>query len=102
MARLRWSPQALEDLEAICRFIATDSPQTARRVGQRLFAAVDRLERFPLSGRVVPELSDDAIREVRWKRYRIVYRVRTPETVEVLTVFHGARMIDLQALLIGR
>ena len=30
MARLRWTPQALEDIEAICTYIARDSDYYAR------------------------------------------------------------------------
>jgi plasmid stabilization system protein ParE len=40
----------------------------------RLVAAVERLEAFPQSGRVVPERNDEAIREVIVRPYRIVYR----------------------------
>ena len=58
---------------------------------ERIVEAVGRLEDFPLSGRVVPELEDEAFRELLWGNYRIVHRV-TMDLVEILTVFHGARM----------
>jgi plasmid stabilization system protein ParE len=56
MARIRWSNQALADLEAIGDFIARDTPSMAQVFVERVFAAVTRLEAFPRSGRVVPEL----------------------------------------------
>ncbi len=46
------------------------------------------------SGRVVPELGDESIREVIHGYYRIVYRLR-PDLVEIATVFHGARLFRL-------
>jgi plasmid stabilization system protein ParE len=50
---------------------------------------VERAGEFPESGRVVPELSDSTIREILWRNYRIVYRIKGP-LVEIVTVFHGA------------
>ena len=45
---------------------------------------------FPESGRVVPERSDPAIREIVVSPYRIVYRLRG-DIAEVATVFRGSR-----------
>jgi len=59
---------------------------------ERLVAAVSRLERFPQSGRVVPEVGDESLREVLYGNYRIVYRLYA-ETVEVITVYHAARLL---------
>jgi toxin ParE1/3/4 len=58
-----------------------------------VLVAVERLADFPNSGRVVPELKDPAIREIIFGNYRIVYRVKG-DLVEVLTVYHGARLLD--------
>ena len=58
-----------------------------------MLAAVERLADFPNSGRIVPELKDPAIREILFGSYRIVYRVKG-DVVEVLTVYHGARLLD--------
>jgi len=58
-----------------------------------VLVTVERLADFPNSGRVVPELKDPAIREILFGSYRIVYRVKG-DLVEVLTVYHGARLLD--------
>ncbi len=94
MARLSWSPQALEDVEAIRRFIARDAPRTARTFVQRIFETVERLRRFPLSGGMVPELGSEEFREIRLKKYRIIYRVADAQAVEIVTVYHGSRLLD--------
>jgi toxin ParE1/3/4 len=83
-------PQALEDLEASCLYIARDSRRLARLFGQRVFAAVERLETFPESGRMVPELERPDVREVIVSSYRVIYRLLGDE-VQVLTLHHGAR-----------
>lgn len=55
--------------------------------------AADRLERFPRSGQVVPEYQIEAIREVSFKGYRIIYQV-AENACYVRMVIHGSR--DLQ------
>ena len=63
MAEIRWTPQAIDDLEAICLFIARDAPQFAAIFAQRAFDATDRLAEFPQSGRILPELDDRNVLE---------------------------------------
>ena len=91
MIKLRWTTQAVEDVEAIRKFIANDSDAYADLVVARLLEAVERLEQFPRSGRIVPELADPQLREVIESPYRIVYRL-LDESVEILTVFRASRL----------
>ena len=91
-AAVIWSQQAVDDLGAIHAYIARTSPHYAAVVASRLIDAVAQLAEFPRSGRIVPEADDAAIREVLHGAYRIVYELRGPDTVEILTVFHGARL----------
>jgi plasmid stabilization system protein ParE len=95
MAEIRWTPQAADDLEAICLFIARDSPQLAAAFADRVLRATDRLANFPRSGRIVPELGSENIREIIVGNYRVIYRVRK-DSVHLLTVHHGARLLDPQ------
>lgn len=62
MSRIRWTPQAVDDLRAIRDFVARDSPRYALLVVQRLVEAVDVLEEFPRAGvfrasRLIPDVS---------------------------------------------
>ena len=93
MAEVRWAPQAADDLEAIAGLIAQDSPHYASLFVMDVLTAVERVASFPHSGRVVPETRDPSLRETILGNYRIIYRVRR-ELVEVLTVYHGARLLD--------
>src|SRR2546425_6354198 len=70
-------------------------PPYADLVVERIVAAVARLESHPLSGRVVPEVGDQSLREIIQGSYRIVYRVNR-DVVEIVTVFHGARLLRLE------
>ena len=93
MSRVAWTPQAIGDVEAIRDYISRDSRRYATLVVERIVGSVGRLKALPLSGRVVPERNDDMLRELLWGNYRIVCRV-APDVIEVLTVFHGARILD--------
>ena len=93
MAHVRLTEQAQSELDAIVEYY--------ERVGATRFAAVFEekiiekirpLERFPRMGRTVPEIEDEAIREVIYRNYRIVYVVDPgDEEVEVLTIFHSSQ-----------
>ena len=93
MAEVRWTPQAADDLEAITAFIAADSPHYASLFAIDVLSAVERLQTFPRSGRVVPEVHAPDIREIVLGNYRIVYRIRG-DAVEILAVWHGSRLLD--------
>ena len=97
MVEVRWTVLAADDLEAIVEFISNDSEHYARLLAANIVQAVERLELFPDSGRRVPEINTPDIREIPCGNYRIIYRVKS-DTVEILTVYHGARMMDLNRL----
>jgi plasmid stabilization system protein ParE len=96
VTRVTWAPQAVEDVEAIRAYVARDSAHYADLLVQRIIAAVARLESRPVSGRVVPEVGDESLREVIQGRYRIVYRLNR-DGVQVVTVFHGASLLRLES-----
>lgn len=64
-----------------------------RELVRRVIAATRRLEQFPRSGRVVPEVWRDDTREIIVSRYRVMYRLRD-DGVIILAVRHGARLLD--------
>ena len=97
MARISWTPQALQDVTSICTFIAQDSPQYARLFANKVFHAVERLVSFPESGRIVPEMKQKDIREIILGNYRIIHHV-LHEEVQILTVYHSARLLDISKL----
>ena len=93
MVKVRWTPQASDDLDAIAEFIGQDSEHYASLFVMDALQAVERLAHLPRIGRVVPEINDTAIREIILGNYRIIYRLHT-ELAEILTVYHGARLLD--------
>ena len=94
MARIEWTPQALEDISVICEYITRDSKYYAHYFVDKIFEKADNLVLFPEAGRIVPEINRKNIREIFHGNYRIIYRIKN-EIVEILTVYHGARIFDL-------
>lgn len=91
MTAIRWTEQAIADLEAIRDYVARDSAKYAALLVERLIASMERVTHFPEIGRVVPEYRRPDIRELMLGSYRVVYRLRSGQA-EVLTVFHGAHL----------
>ena len=92
-----WSPLAIERAYEQARYIAADKPGAARRWLDGLFKATDRLELFPNSGRVVPEIASEEYREIIYRSHRILYRV-DKSAVSILTVRSSAQMLELTEL----
>jgi toxin ParE1/3/4 len=88
--KIFWTEPAVTDLESLYRYIARDSEFYAQAIASEILQAVDRLEKFPLSGRMVPEMGDKRIREVLIKNYRVIYNL-TKTKITILTIVHGAR-----------
>jgi plasmid stabilization system protein ParE len=88
--KIRWTDPAIESLRNLHGYIAKDSEVYASSFVQRIVLAVEKLEVFPRLGRVVPEAEEEAIRELLYQNYRIIYRIQG-ELIEILTVIHGRR-----------
>jgi addiction module RelE/StbE family toxin len=94
MARVVWSHVARDDLKRITSYIRADAPAYARSFALRLNERVTQLEAFPESGRSVPEDSTQTYRELVFGNYRVIYR-HSENTVTIVTVIHGARILRL-------
>lgn len=93
MAHVRLTEQAQNELDAIIEYYERIGARDfAEVLEETLIEAIRPLGRFPRIGRIVPEINDEAIREVLYRHYRIVYVVdRDDLEVEVLTIFHSSQ-----------
>ena len=92
MARLIWAEPALADLDEIAEYIALDDSRAAARRVNKVFDRVERLERFPNSGKRPGELIDTPYREVVVPPCRIFYRV-DHELVYILYIMRSERLL---------
>jgi toxin ParE1/3/4 len=64
MDKIRWTDQAIDDIENIAEFISKDSNKYAKIQVQRFFDVTGILEKQNRFGRIVPEINNDRIREI--------------------------------------
>ena len=89
--RLRFTPAGRTQFLAAIEYIRRENPVAAQRFRARAEEILRRLQRFPDSGRIVPEFPELPYREVIIRPYRFFYRVRDP-VVWVVAVWHGAQL----------
>ena len=89
--RVRWLRTALRNLDEEAKYIATDDPDAARTVVQRVLDAVGSLAEQPALGRPgrVPGTRELVVRETR---HIVPYRVKG-DIIEVLRLFHTSRRL---------
>ena len=89
--RVRWLRNALRNLDEEATYIASDDPEAARLIVERVLQAVAALEAQPGIGRPgrVPGTRELIVLKTR---YIVPYRVRG-DVVEVLRVYHTSRRL---------
>lgn len=92
--KIIWTKEALERLIEIEDYISKDSPERAARFVDKIVDHAELLSNNPQLGRMVPETANSIIRELIFKKYRIVYRLKK-DTIEILTVFEGHMLLRI-------
>ena len=90
---IRFTPTARAEFLAAIEYIRKDNPGAAVQFRRKAEKALRRLNRFPDSGRRLPEFPDLPFREVIVAPYRFFYRVER-KTVWIVAVWHGAQQPD--------
>jgi toxin ParE1/3/4 len=95
--KIIWSPLAIERVSEIAAYIAQENPQAAEKWVNRIFRKVEELRRFPESGRTVPEIENQTIRELICGNYRLIYRLEE-KRISMLTIQHGKQILPADDL----
>ena len=74
MAEIIWTEPTLQELDSIAEYIALDNVVAASALIEEFFEKIERLENFPQSGRIPPELPNSVYREVVVSPCRVFYR----------------------------
>ena len=95
MGKVIWTDKAVKHLQSIHEYISNDSETYANRLVESLVRATLKLEKFPRTGRIVPEFEDTAFdfREVIYRGYRIVYEINKKD-IEILAVINSRRDLE--------
>jgi len=92
MAEVIWTEPALQNLNEIAEYIALENRAAASRLVKEIFDKTERLQSFPQSGRIPPELPNSVYREVVVPPCRIFYR-EDGKQVFVLYVLREERQL---------
>jgi toxin ParE1/3/4 len=98
---VQFTPSARQQFLSAVAFIRQDNPPAAVRFRQKAESVLRRLEKFPASGRVIPEYPELPYREVIVAPYRFFYRVERA-TVWMVAVWHGAQLAGVPSGKPGR
>ncbi|MGB0468227.1 MAG: type II toxin-antitoxin system RelE/ParE family toxin [Pontibacterium sp.] len=98
MAEIVWTEPALADLNDIAEYVALDNVVAANSLVQTVLTKIERLDTFPESGRIVPELEHLKYREVVISPCRIFYKIEH-DKVYILFVMREER--DLRKYLLS-
>ncbi len=91
--RVGWSAKAWSDVEQIETYIAKDSSYQASKVALKIIESSRSLDKFPERGRVLPDQSDENLREIFVYSYRMIYEIEGDQ-VTILAVIHGSRLLE--------
>jgi toxin ParE1/3/4 len=92
--KIIWTKEAFEQLIKIEDYISKDSPVRVAGFVNQLVEHAELLSKSPRLCRTVPEIANHTIRELIFKKYRIVYRLNK-NSIEILTVFEGHMLLRI-------
>jgi len=95
--KIIWSPLAIDRISEIAEYIFQDNPNASVKWIDNIFTKIEQLNEFPESGRIVPEMSRNNIRELIYGNYRIVYRIES-EQISILTVRHFKQILPSEEI----
>lgn len=98
MAEINWTAEAEFWLKDIYDYIARDKPEAAAGVVSGIYKKAQVLKKFPEIGYKYREEPDGEIRILLYGHYRIVYLIKTENSIDILGVFHGALDIERHLL----
>jgi plasmid stabilization system protein ParE len=91
--RVIWSVKAIEDVDTIAAYIARDSPSYAAAMVQEILTTTRYLHQDADTGKLVPELGEDNIKEKAVYSYRVIYRI-DDEIVTIAALIHQKKLLQ--------
>lgn len=87
--KIRYTPEAIGDLERLESFISAKNPAAAQRIAKELLAGIEKLKVFPKMGLAVARAPDPSmIRDLFVGDYTVRYFIND-DVIFVLRVWHG-------------
>lgn len=93
MVKIVWTELSLLDLKEIFDYIAQNSQRYATITTNKIYQRVQLIAENPHTGKIVDEFNERSIRELIEGKYRIIYRIKSVGQVDILRVYHSARLL---------
>jgi len=93
MVKIVWTESSVSDLKEIHSFIADDSIRYASITVNKIYQSAQPIIDKPYMGRIVPEFGIKSIRELIEGNYRIIYRIKNKNQVDILRIYHVSRRL---------
>ena len=90
--KIVWTSLSIDKITEIADYIALDDLTASVKWVESFFKRVKQLERYPNSGRVVPEVLRPEIREIIYGNYRIIYKIMK-DVISILTISHVKQIL---------
>ena len=91
MVKIVWTELSVEDLREIFDYISKNSIKYAKITVDRIYERANQISTNPKSGRIVPEIDDESLRELIIGKYGLIYYIVNEYRVDILRVYHSAR-----------
>lgn len=89
--KVKFTPSARNQFLSALSYIRRDKPSAAINFRHKAETILRRLEKFPESGRIIPEFPELPYREVIVPPYRFFYKSKD-NIVWIVAVWHGAQL----------
>ena len=93
MVKIVWTELSISDIKEIFDYISDDSIRYAIITANKIYQRVQPITDNPYIGRMVPEFNEKSIRELIEGNFRIIYRIKSNIQIDILRVFHVARLL---------
>jgi toxin ParE1/3/4 len=95
LVEISFSKSALSDLEEIkAYYLELDIPTVGDDLVTSIFQHIETLVDYPEIGRVVPEFTENHIRELIHPPYRIVY-LRGLNSLQIIRIWRSERLLEI-------
>ncbi len=101
MVQIKITTRAKKDIKEIFKYIKKDSLKNVIIVSEAIIIKIDTLYKQPDFGKIVKEFNNPNLRELKLFKYRIIYRLLIPDSVEIITIHHSSRLLNSNPTLLS-
>jgi toxin ParE1/3/4 len=90
MVTINWTLEAEANLKKLFTIVSLDKPKAAKKLIKSIKSRTAILKVFPRSGNRLYEYETLEIRVLQYGHYKIIYRVNSVNSLDILSVFNDA------------